>query len=259
MKIRHFIESPEKAAEKFITPEEAFKGDLIKESGLGEENFYKNLHKFTLALTKKRLRDSKSFDNILIELVNLLNDTQKSANMIYERLSELYGEFNPEKEKNSENMMSLAYLAMNPDNKDSKMGWEFSKGEKELLKRLGEKLKEEIEFSTEIEKEIEKIMKKNAPKTSEIAGYILGAKLIAYAGSMRKLTLFPSSTIQLLGAEKALFMHLQRGTKPPKHGILLQHHEVASAKNKGKAARTIANRLSKAVKIDYFRGKNEKD
>jgi len=69
--------------------------------------------------------------------------------------------------------------------------------------------------------------------------------------------MMPSSTIQMLGAEKALFRHLRTGAKPPKHGIILQHPLVASAKkaNRGKYSRSLADKISIAVKADYFKGK----
>ena len=66
----------------------------------------------------------------------------------------------------------------------------------------------------------------------------------------------PSSTIQLLGAEKALFIHLLKKTKPPKHGVLFDHPLVIShnKKEQGKIARAIADKISIAVKLDYFKG-----
>jgi len=81
------------------------------------------------------------------------------------------------------------------------------------------------------------------------------AKLIALAGNLKKLVEFPSSTIQLLGAEKALFRHMRTGAKAPKHGIIHEHPIVSKAKEKGKAARAVADKISLAVKVDYFKGK----
>ncbi len=100
-------------------------------------------------------------------------------------------------------------------------------------------------------------MRKIAPNLSAIAGPVLGARLLAKAGGLKKLALLPASTIQVIGAEKALFRHLRTGARPPKHGILFQHPLVRNAKKwqRGKIARTIAAKLAIAAKEDYFGGK----
>ena len=66
----------------------------------------------------------------------------------------------------------------------------------------------------------------------------------------------PASTIQLLGAEEALFRHIKTGARPPKYGILLQHPIVAKVKksDKGKAAKALSDKICIAVKIDFFKG-----
>ena len=68
-----------------------------------------------------------------------------------------------------------------------------------------------------------------APNVSSVAGETIGARLIAKAGGLAKLARLPSSTIQVLGAEKALFRALKSGGRPPKHGILFQHDDVHSS------------------------------
>ena len=69
----------------------------------------------------------------------------------------------------------------------------------------------------------------------------------------------PASTIQLLGAEKALFRHMADGSPPPKHGVLYQHPTVkrSSGKDKGRASRKLAAKVAIAAKIDFFGEKNE--
>jgi nucleolar protein 56 len=103
-------------------------------------------------------------------------------------------------------------------------------------------------------------MKEQLPNFSEIAGTLLGAKLLAEAGSKRKLAFMPSSTMQVLGAEKALFNHLKKKTSCPKHGVIFNHPLIQKIpKNKrGKVARILAGKLSLAAKIDYF-GKEKTD
>ena len=101
---------------------------------------------------------------------------------------------------------------------------------------------------------IDKTMNEELPNFSALAGPVIGAKMLSEAGSLKRLAMLPSSTIQLLGAEKALFEHLKEGKKCPKHGYLFNHSLVRKVgrKSKGKAARAIAGKLSIAAKIDYF-------
>jgi len=101
---------------------------------------------------------------------------------------------------------------------------------------------------------IDSSMKEIAPNFSSVAGSILGARLLAKAGSLRRLALMPSSTMQILGAEKALFRHIKTGAKPPKHGLILQHPSVRKAERneKGKAAKRLAAELSLAARKDFF-------
>ncbi len=88
-----------------------------------------------------------------------------------------------------------------------------------------------------------------------VAGKELGLKLIKNACSLKKLASMPSSKIQLLGAERSLFRHLKKAAPSPKHGIILSHPLVSGAKNKGKAARLLADKIAIAARIDYFKGK----
>ena len=113
-------------------------------------------------------------------------------------------------------------------------------------------LKEERDM---ILKFIEKEMQAIAPNFSKLAGELLAARLLAEAGGLKKLALMPSSTIQILGAEKALFRHLKnRNAKPPKHGFILMHPMVQKVPRgkKGKMARALAGKLAIAAKGDYF-------
>jgi len=93
-----------------------------------------------------------------------------------------------------------------------------------------------------------------------VAGTVLGARLIAGAGGLKQLALLPSSTIQLLGAEKALFRHLRnKRIKGPKHGLLYQHAMVkrVPAKHKGKVARSVAAKIAIAARADFFKSKGK--
>ncbi|NYZ76713.1 NOP58 family protein [Candidatus Micrarchaeota archaeon] len=110
-------------------------------------------------------------------------------------------------------------------------------------------LKEEYEvYQNALAKEL-------CPNMSEVAGPEIAAKLVAHVGSLRKLGMMASSTIQVLGAEKALFKHLKnRRIAPPKHGIIFQHARISSSPKavRGKIARALANKIALAARADAF-------
>jgi nucleolar protein 56 len=99
-----------------------------------------------------------------------------------------------------------------------------------------------------------KITEEFAPNISTLAGPLLTAKLIENAGSLKRIAMLPSSTIQVLGAGKAMFRAIKTGAKPPKHGLLFQHPYVhgAGRKERGKRARELAGKIAIASRADYF-------
>jgi nucleolar protein 56 len=107
-----------------------------------------------------------------------------------------------------------------------------------------------------MESYVKEAMEDAAPCLNALTGPLVGARLIRLAGGMRRLAVLPSSTIQILGAEKALFSHLREGTKPPKHGIIFQHPLIHTAGwwQRGRIARHFAGKISIAVRSDHFGG-----
>ncbi|MBD3341867.1 MAG: C/D box methylation guide ribonucleoprotein complex aNOP56 subunit, partial [Candidatus Lokiarchaeota archaeon] len=111
-------------------------------------------------------------------------------------------------------------------------------------------------YREELEDYLDDLMNLVAPNLKAIVGSLISAKLIAKAGSLKKLAFMPSSRIQLLGAEKALYRFLKTGSKRPKHGLIFQWNQIRSSKphHRGKIARLVAAKLSLASKVDYFKG-----
>ena len=97
-------------------------------------------------------------------------------------------------------------------------------------------------------------MEETAPNISAVVGPSLGARLISLAGGLRRLASLPAGTIQLLGAEKAMFAHLRQGKKPPKHGIIFQHPTVHRAPywQRGNVARVMGGKLAIAARVDIM-------
>jgi nucleolar protein 56 len=99
-------------------------------------------------------------------------------------------------------------------------------------------------------------MEQVAPNLLALVGGLIGAKLIAKAGSLKKLAFMPASRIQLLGAEKALYRFLKTGEKRPKHGLIFQWNLIRGSKqhNRGKISRVISGKIGISAKVDYFGG-----
>lgn len=93
-----------------------------------------------------------------------------------------------------------------------------------------------------------------APNLKCVVGEVLAARLISHAGSLVNLAKAPASTVQILGAEKALFRALKKKGNTPKYGLLFQSSAIgrASQKNKGRISRYLANKCSMASRIDAF-------
>jgi nucleolar protein 56 len=95
-----------------------------------------------------------------------------------------------------------------------------------------------------------------APNLRAVVGSSIGAKLISLAGSLEKLSRLPASTVQVLGAEKALFRSLKGRARPPKHGVIFQYPEIRGSPKKlrGKIARVLAGKITIAARVDAMAG-----
>merc|ERR1712142_1304155 len=101
---------------------------------------------------------------------------------------------------------------------------------------------------------LHKRMASVAPNLSTLIGDVVGARLISHAGSLTSLAKYPASTVQILGAEKALFRALKKRGNTPKYGLIFHSAFIgrAGAKNKGRISRYLANKCSIASRIDCF-------
>ncbi len=135
-------------------------------------------------------------------------------------------------------------------------GQEVTDEEMDHFQDLASSINRDMDLREQLEGYVESKMQEYAPNLSTLIGPKLGGELIAKQGSLESLAKQPASTIQVLGAEKSLFRHLDKGTDPPKHGLILQHPFVHRAPDslRGKIARTIANKIAIAARIDYFGG-----
>jgi nucleolar protein 56 len=218
------------------------------------------LREKNIELTRKKIREALKEDIYTIQLASSIEDLDKIISKMLKRLRDWYEIYLPEISNRlqdneqfiSETAKSKSELMKKYKIKES-MGGDFKDTEAMECQRK-ETLKM-IEFRAEQQKKLEKLMEKNFPNITAVAGGLIGAKLIAIAGSIKELSEFPASTIQILGAEKALFRHMRSGARPPKYGIILSHPYVAESKEKAKSARKLADKISIASKVDYFKGR----
>ncbi|MEM0493464.1 MAG: hypothetical protein QXS02_05895, partial [Candidatus Thermoplasmatota archaeon] len=119
------------------------------------------------------------------------------------------------------------------------------------FKKLHESVVKEIQY---LEQQIKIEMESSAPNVSRLVGSLIGARLISKAGGLLRLAMLPSSTIQVLGAETALFRYKKEGEKPPKHGVIFQHPYINKSlkKDRGRIARVLSAKISTAAKADAF-------
>ncbi|MBW2986882.1 hypothetical protein KY333_05930 [Candidatus Woesearchaeota archaeon] len=217
---------------------------------------FKELRQKNIELTKQDVKAAVSKDLFIVQTVNSIEEITTVTNMLVNRLREWYGYYNPEFIKATDSNEELVkHIAKAPKSKDS-MGADFDKPDLKIIINLAEQINSLYLFKEELTKYLENTMKEVCPNLDAVAGSFIGAKLLAFAGSLKSLSEMTSSTVQMLGAEKALFRHLHGQGKSPKHGILINHELVLQAKykEKGKVARALADKIAIASKVDYFKG-----
>ena len=217
----------------------------------------------------------QSRDMLITNVQRSIDELTAVKNALGERLEEWYAVYFPE--LRLEDKTKFAQIAYAFDKKGDKKTIESIVGVKkandimEIASRsLGADLQEEdlskcksfAKAILDIDKLIsdyenyqENLCNEICPNITAVAGAAIAAKLISHVGSLSRLSLLPASTIQVLGAEKALFKHLKnRRIDPPKHGIIFQHVYISSSPKavRGKIARALANKITLAAKADEF-------
>lgn len=132
----------------------------------------------------------------------------------------------------------------------------FTAADEKAVKELAGAVNGLFAARKKMEEFIEAEAKASLKNLSHLTEALLAAKFVTIAGGLKRLAEMPGSTIQVIGAEKALFKHLRKGTKPPKHGLIFQSPLVRGAPlaERGRNARALAAKLAIAAKADYFTG-----
>ena len=138
------------------------------------------------------------------------------------------------------------------------IGAELTKPDIIAMQGFARRILDLFALRRELEEYVTQLMAEIAPNITALAGPLVGARLISLAGSVKALAGRPSSTLQLYGAEKALFRSLKTGADPPKHGVIFQVPEVHSAPywQRGKIARALAGKLAIAARVDAYSGRD---
>lgn len=229
--------------------------------------YYSLLHEVTLETVKIQVSQALTPDQRIIQAVEALDDINETTNSLSERLFEWYGGYFPESGLSGEPLAVFIAKYGSRENippedplylkaRDS-MGAKLEAPDEALLMGFAESVCSLYERRKQIEAYIESSMETLAPNLTLLAGPMLGARLISIAGSLEKLAAFPSSTIQVIGASKALFKHLRARAPSPKHGIIYSHPFINTSPwwVRGKVARALAAKLSLAARIDFYSAK----
>ncbi|MHC1604992.1 MAG: NOP5/NOP56 family protein [Candidatus Methanofastidiosia archaeon] len=244
--------------------------EILKKSGTNKREFAMFARDVALYLTEKEIRISVSSKDLFAsQAINTIDEIDQTINLFSERLKEWYGLHFPELEKlyNDNNAYCLKILEKglreNFDNPDIKktaatsIGALISERDINAIQALASNISSLYNTKQSLVEYVENGISQVAPNLTALLGPLLAARLIALVGGLKNLSTKPASTIQMLGAEKALFRHLKSSAKPPKHGIIFQHPAVHNAPywQRGKIARSLAAELAIASRLDYLSGK----
>ncbi len=205
--------------------------------------------------SKKEIRKNLLKDNLIIFFTRIIEDSKRySKPNFYGRLKELYGLIYPYSEK--EDTKSI-FQELKKSDLNSKEGLILNPQEKHFINLFLKSLDDECKLVKQekiklIEKDLTKLVEIYLPHSYKLLEpYILG-KLISSVGGIDNLYKMPSSTIQLIGAERAMFRHIAKNKPSPKYGLIFYSSKIKQSKDKGKTARQLANKLAISIKQDYF-------
>jgi len=227
---------------------------IAQETGFVEDSSQLTdwIRRVTFELAKMKVKRAvEKRDLMVAQAIQTIDDLDKTANLFMGRLRD----FTVENLKNEG--VPAKKAAKIAEAASASMGAELAAEDLEQIRTLSKRILELYDLRKRFEAYVDTVMDEVAPNVKALVGSLLGARLIALAGGLQNLAKMPASTIQVLGAEKALFRSLKTGTRPPKHGIIFQHTYLHQAKRwqRGKIARALAGKLAIAARTDAFGGK----
>ena len=263
---------------------EILRSDLEKfAANKGVENVEKFVHDVNSLLTRDSLRrEAAQRDKLIIQAINMLDEIDKTANVICGRVREWYSIHFPELDRmvpEHQHYMKLV-LALGPREKfepaaikaavelpdelmtkiataaQNSLGASFDQLDIDAIQGAAKEIFSLFEVREKISEYIDGLMAQVAPNIRAVVGSSIGARLISLAGGLTNLSRMPASTLQILGAEKALFRALRSRARPPKHGVIYQYPDIRGVPKwqRGKVARALAGKLSIAARVDAMSG-----
>ncbi|UKZ77305.1 hypothetical protein TrVFT333_005025 [Trichoderma virens FT-333] len=248
------------------------------------------IDRMTLGLSHSMSRHKLKFspdkvDSMIIQAIKMLDDIDKELNVYAMRTKEWYGWHFPEMAKTLNDNLAYARVVravgMRDNFKDAdlseilpedvetalkasaelSMGVEITQEDLQNAVDLADQVIKFTEYRAQLTSYLESRMRAIAPNLTALVGYLVGARLIAHAGSVLSLAKAPGSTIQILGAEKALFRALKTKKDTPKYGIMYHSSLVgqATGKNKGKIARMLSAKVALGLRVDALGDEDEED
>lgn len=230
----------------------------------------RNLNKTYQEIAQEKIRESiKTNDVMIVETINSLEEIEETTGKLIERLREWCMPYVPELDKihnhelyskiistqtTRQNIKNCSLLDNTQIELDDTNDIEMSKEDLLIIKNFATSLYSLYQTKNNLEEYIQDKIKEVAPNLYDVAGANLGAKLIAHVNGLENLAKLPSSTVQIIGAEKATFRHLKTGEKPPKHGLIFQHPSIRGSNwwIRGKLARAVASKITIAARKDAF-------
>lgn len=254
-----------------IMVDSGFAGDLREAQ--------EKLREFSLGLSSTRISEiSESPDMHIIHGINALDEIDRTVNTLSSGLREWYGLHFPELENIVDSTSGYAHTVLGgkrdaltrelfesagfPESKtemillaaSNSRGGDISEINLSMVQAMARQIVDFDILRRRLSEHIEAQMHENSPNLAAILGSTVGARILRRAGSLKRLASLPASTIQVLGAERALFRSLRTGAQPPKYGLLFQHPMVHSAPRwqRGKIARAIAAKAVIAARVDMY-------
>jgi nucleolar protein 56 len=211
--------------------------------------YYDLLRDATIAATRADVQAAeRADDQQLAHLVRAMDDCNRTANELAERVAEWAGSRLDESGTGVGFARRIATRDI--DGADP--------GERRLV-ALAQRVTDLDDEAASLRGTIERSAPEVAPNLAAMAGPVLAARLIALAGGLADLAKSPSSTVQVLGAEDALFAHLRGQGPSPKHGVIFTHEYVRGTprEHRGSAARALAGKLTLAARVDHYSGERK--
>ncbi len=221
------------------------------------------LQKSSLILAEQEILDAVSTPDYRLEhLVRAMEESRILANNLESQLTDWIGILLPSMDIDMQRP-SLVKVILNCGDWDtfvSQFGElqraEITPGEWASIRAMSEQIEVSQSAINSIGHSVQQLANSHLPSLSTLLGPSIAAQLCVAAHGRERLARLPASTIQVLGAEKSFFSHLDKGTKPPKHGYIFQHTWISRSPKsaRGSIARMLASKASIAVRLDCYGG-----